>query len=238
MSDQLTKNIHDKVFGYIKGDISITELYDWANKMQEFAEPLTHVKNKSDVIFFLINQGELETRNFYTDEMLTIKKAGIIKNIKRAIGKEITTEELYNWADDVWNWDLVEGYDDEITQAIIEQLADDPERLKLLRMEDFENILWHLEKSMDPDLSISKTNFIFSLPGIREIIFSESNIQEKLERIGKFKNLFALEDFFEELLESIKTLLTSSSLLETWEKFFSEVSRNTSPKEFLSAKNH
>lgn len=161
MNEILARHLKEKIYGYVRGDFTVPEISKWASEREEFAKALPYIKDKSDIIFFLINQLGLETHSFYIEEKLTIKKDGIVKNLKRYQNGEITSDDLFNWADDIWNWELIEGYEDEIARAVIEHLAEDSERLNILKKEDYDDLIWHLEKSKDIESSIAKLYAIF-----------------------------------------------------------------------------
>ena len=145
MDDGLINSVKQKIFDYVRGNLSISEIYDWVSSREEFKDAIPHIKDKGDIIFFLMNKAGFETSSFYVDERLVITRESIVKNLKRLIDDKINPEELYNWADDIWNWEFIEGYEDQSVQKIIECLTGDPLKLKMITKEDYKDLISHLE---------------------------------------------------------------------------------------------
>jgi hypothetical protein len=163
MDNTLSIQAKEKVLGYLRGDFSVPELYQWTSEQENFKGSLQYIKDKADIIFFLVNEAGLETSNFYVEEKIVVTRTGMIKNLNRLLKQAITAEDLFNWADDVWNWELVEGCEDELVEFLIECLTQDPDKIKALTTKDIENLISHLEKSKDAPSSLKAFEEIFGL---------------------------------------------------------------------------
>ncbi len=235
MEENLRKDIIDKIFGYLTGRLTLTQINTWALSSKHFKEQIPYIREKSDILFFLLNKAGIETRNYYPEQKIIISRNALAGNIRRCLDGNISRMDLYNWCDDVYNWELIEGFEDEIVKSLINKITMNLFTVEKLNNSDLENIIWHLEKSNDPDLTADKADIIFSLPVVRDILSSDIQIKDKLIKISQLGRSFKNEPVFNEFFAAIKILESRIGFSDKFKDFFDEISRAASPSQYIQS---
>lgn len=233
MQDELAKLLKEKIIEYITGQSSAKDLLQWALTREEMRSKASKIRNGSDIVFLLVEQAGLDVKNFYIKERINIPARGLIRNIERTVKGEMTPSELYNWADDVFNWELIEGFEGDLVKNTVKHLSASEKRLEELTKEDYRLIMTHLNDSENKDLCIKRIGLIFSLPVIRTVLNKSESSAEALRKLDRIRDNFANEKNYSEILGIIKVLLGRQKSPSQIDEMLRKVALSHSSGDFL-----
>jgi hypothetical protein len=231
----MTNHIKDKIFKYLSGEITVNDIYDWAAGRKEYGAVLENLRERSEILFYLLNESGMNTRDYYPETQVIICEKYLLENVKRTLKGEIARSDLFNWADDVYSWELVEGFESEKAELVVKHISSDLNDIECLEDSDLESIIWHIGNTHDNELLKNKIELIFSLPHLRKALYSENGTKERLTEVSNLAPRFSDEKSFNELFAAIKILAPTAKDTGRIEDFFAEVSKAASPLGYISS---